>query len=105
MLETLQAALAALTERCYHYFAKPNAEPSYIVWAEDGDNDLTANNVHGERSYTGTIDLYTKIESDPLLADIPQALEHHIISIPCSMRKRPDLSTMSGCLGWCNGQN
>lgn len=75
MLETLQAALAALTERCYHYFAKPNAEPSYIVWAEDGDNDLTANNVHGERSYTGTIDLYTKIESDPLLADIPQALE------------------------------
>ena len=75
MLETLQAALAALTERCYHYFAKPNAEPSYIVWAEDGDNDLTATNVHRERSYTGTIDLYTKIESDPLLADIPQALE------------------------------
>ena len=75
MLETLQAALAALTERCYHYVSEPNAEPSYVVWAEDGDNDLAANNIHGERSYIGTIDLYTKIESDPLLASIPQALE------------------------------
>lgn len=75
MLETLQAALAALTERCYHYFVESNAEPSYIVWAEDGDNDLAANNGHGECSYTGTIDLYTKLESDPLLASIPQALE------------------------------
>ena len=75
MLETLRAALAALTERVYHYFAAPNTTPPYIVWAEDGDNDLAANNVHAERSYTGTIDLYTKTEGDPLLADIPQALE------------------------------
>lgn len=76
MLETLQAALAALTERTYHYFAAPNSSPPYIVWMEDGDNDLTANNIHAERSYNGSIDLYTKSESDDLMAEIPHALEN-----------------------------
>lgn len=75
MLETLRAALAALTDRAYHYTAAPNAKPPYIVWAEDGDNDLTADNIHAERIYQGTIDLYTKTEDDPLMESVPEALE------------------------------
>lgn len=75
MLDQLRAALAAIHNRVYHYFAPPNTVPSYIVWAEDGDNDLTANNSHGESAYTGTIDLYTKIENDPLFINIPIAVE------------------------------
>ena len=75
MLETLQAALAALTDACYHYVAAPNTAPPYIVWAEDGDNDLAADNGHGERSYTGTVDLYTKSDADPLFSQIPTALD------------------------------
>ena len=75
MLERLQAALAALTDRVYHYVAAPNSTPPYMVWAEDGDNDLTANNVHAERCYTGTVDLYTKTDKDPLFSAIPEALE------------------------------
>lgn len=75
MLETLRAALAALTDRAYHYTAAPNAKPPYIVWAEDGDNDLMAGNVHSERCLTGTVDLYTRMDGDPLFTAIPAALE------------------------------
>ena len=49
MLERLKAALVALTERCYHYVASPKTTPPYITWMEDGDNDLSAGNVHAER--------------------------------------------------------
>ena len=48
MLESLQAALAALGD-AYHYVAAPNSTPPYMVWAEDGDNGLTADNVHAGR--------------------------------------------------------
>lgn len=75
MLETLRAALAALTDRVYHYVAAPNTTPPYIVWSEDGDNDLLAGNVHVERCITGTVDLYTRTDSDPLFTAIPEALE------------------------------
>lgn len=73
-LQPLQQALAALGDS-YHYTARPNATPPYLVWAEDGANDLESNNAHGERMYQGTIDLYTKTENDPLMDQVPQALE------------------------------
>lgn len=75
MLDNLRQALAALTDSCYHYFAKPGTTPPYIVWAEDSDNDLAANNVHAERCYEGTIDLFTKREGNVLVEAIPSALE------------------------------
>ena len=75
MLERLKAAMAALTERCYHYVAAPNTTPPYITWMEDGDNDLPAGNVHAERCYTGSAHLFTKTEGDPLFESIPAALE------------------------------
>lgn len=74
MLERLRAALAALGD-AYHYVAAPNSTPPYMVWAEDGDNDLLAGNVHAERCYTGTVDLYTRTDGDPLFSAIPAALE------------------------------
>lgn len=75
MLERLRQALAALTDRCYHYVAAPNAIPPYITWMEDGDNDLLAGNIHAERCFTGSVHLFTKVENDPLFAGIPEALE------------------------------
>ena len=74
MLERLQAALAALGD-AHHYVAAPNSTPPYMVWAEDGDNDLLAGNVHAERCITGTVDLYTRTDNDPLFTAIPAALE------------------------------
>lgn len=75
MLERLQEALAALTKRCWHYVAQHNAVPPYLVWAEDGDNDLSADNVHAERCYTGTVDLYSRADPEPLSEAVPAALE------------------------------
>ena len=75
MLDNLRQALAALTDSCYHYYAMPGTTPPYIVWAEDGDNDLTANNIHAERCFEGTIDLFTKTEGDSLFEAVPAALE------------------------------
>ena len=73
MLDKLRNALAELGA-AYHYFAEPNAKPPYLVWAEDGTQDLEGDNVHTEAGCTGTIDLYTKTEADPLLAAIQEAL-------------------------------
>lgn len=73
-LQPLRDALAALGN-AYHYTAKPNAAPPYLVWMEDGDNDLAADNTHVERIYQGTVDLYTKTEDDPLMEHVPEVLE------------------------------
>ena len=75
MLEALKQALSALTEQTYHYYTAPGTPPPYIVWAEDSDNDLTANDVHAERCYEGTVDLFTRDEGDTLISAIPAALE------------------------------
>lgn len=75
MLNGLRAALAALTDRCYHFTARPNTAPPYLVWSEDGDNDLSSDDVHACRAYQCSIDLYTRAENDPLMAKVPQALE------------------------------
>lgn len=75
MLDKLRQALAALTERSYHYFAEPGTTPPYLVWAEDSDNDLTANDIHAERCLEGSVDLYTKSEGDELIEAVPSALE------------------------------
>ena len=74
MLDNLRQALSALTERTYHYYAAPGTTPPYIVWAEDSDNDLTAYNVHTERSYEWTIDLFTQTAEDDLIQAVPSAL-------------------------------
>lgn len=75
MLERLRDALAALTERTYHYHAPPNTAPPYLVWMENGADDLTADNSHAERCLTGTVDLFTRQEGDPLISSVPTALE------------------------------
>lgn len=75
ILAQLKAALAALTNKSFHYVAAPNTIPPYIVWAEDDDNDLTADDSHAERAIQGAVDLYTKTEEDPLRDAIPEVLE------------------------------
>lgn len=75
LLQPLKAALAGVTSACYHYVAQPNAVPPYLVWQEEGDGDLVADGTHVERAITGTVDLYTKTEGDPMLDEVEQALE------------------------------
>lgn len=74
-LETLRAALLALTSGVYHFGAPPNKNLPYVVWGEDGGNDFSADGRHVERVHQGTIDLYTRDEYDPLSESIPAALD------------------------------
>ena len=73
-LNAVKNVLLGLTAPAYHYAAPANTPPPYVVWQEDGANDLEAGNRHIERAYTGTIDLYTLEDGDPLMKSIPQAL-------------------------------
>lgn len=73
-LDTIKNTLLNVTPNVYHYAAVANASPPYVVWQEDGANDLEAGNRHIERAYTGTIDLYTLEDGDPLMEAIPDAL-------------------------------
>ena len=66
--------LLGLSQKTFHYAAPPNTEPAYIVWQEDGMNDLLAGNKHIEKGFTGTVDLYTLEDGDPLMEAIPEAL-------------------------------
>lgn len=75
-LNVIQNALPALTDAVYHYYAPPNSQPPYIVWAEDAGNDFEADNLHEESVDQGTIDLYTLQENDPLVESIPAALNN-----------------------------
>lgn len=57
----------------YHYF-RPIQNAPYIVWAEDQDIGLEADNVHEEQAIQGTVDYYTKTEYDGNCDTIQAAL-------------------------------
>ncbi len=73
-LEQIKRAITALTEDVWRYHAPPKSKLPYIVWGEDGANHFQADNKNKETSYTGTIDLYTRNQDDPLMERIPKAL-------------------------------
>lgn len=75
MLDKIKAALLTCTGAVYHYLAPPNSVPPYVVWAEDGSRDFEADNRHNERAMSGTVDLYTLDDPDPLMSSIPEALD------------------------------
>lgn len=79
-LKMVKDALVAVTKRTYHYHAPSNAKAPYIVWAEDSADDFLADNKHVEILMSGTIDLYTAKENDPLFDGVVDALN----GIPCA---------------------
>jgi len=74
-LLTLKNALIELEDKVYHYGAPNKEAPSYIVWMEDGAESISGDNGHAEDAWTGSVDLYTKTEFDPLMDQIPAAIE------------------------------
>lgn len=74
-LDRIKNALLSKTDAVYHFSAPPNTSPPYIEWAEDSENVFTAGNRHAETAVQGTVDLYTKSDSDPLRTAVPDALE------------------------------
>lgn len=74
ILEPVKAALLTVTEDVYHYEAL-KAEDRYIVWAEDGDNPMYADDIMEHQAIQGTIDYFTSMEYDPNVDAIQKALK------------------------------
>lgn len=73
-LEKVKETLASITPNVGHYTAWQR-KPPYVVWAEDSEvQDLNTDNFKAGQTIEGTIDLFTKEEDDPLIEDIPVAL-------------------------------
>ena len=63
-----------LPDAVFHFeaFNKPN---QYIIWAEDGQAGASfADDTMQEQVIEGTVDLYTKIDFDPLFDAIQRAM-------------------------------
>jgi len=74
ILADLKNALLTVTDKVYHFDAT-GATGNYIVWAEDGQADsVWADGGMKEQTITGTIDLFTKTEYDPLFSAVQAAL-------------------------------
>ena len=74
-LKTFGEGLAQVAgSRTYHYF-RPQQEPPFTVWAENGeDGSFDANNHKMEQQIHGTIDYFTKTEWDPTVDAIQEYL-------------------------------
>ena len=74
-LEQLGRAFAAVTPSAYHYFRPISSFPA-LIWAESGEaNSFHAGNKKCCQNITGTVDLFTKTEFDPLLDAVQAALD------------------------------
>ena len=62
--ETIIDVHLAVTDQVSH--AEHMKADRYFIWQEDGENVLLAGNFRAERAVTGSTDLYTKNEFDPL---------------------------------------
>lgn len=72
---TVQEILNETGYKFAHYGWSIAPEGDYGVWAEDGANDLEADNVHAEKSTEGTIDYFTRDDSGTPQRNIEAALD------------------------------
>lgn len=79
-LRDLGLALKKVVPNCYHYTATKQSD-KYIVWAEDNQADAVwADGKMQEQTIEGTIDYFTKMEYDPNVSLIQDALNDGNIS-------------------------
>lgn len=73
-LQQLGVAFAGVTKNCYHYF-RPVKDVPCLIWAESGEeNSFRSNNRKSEQNIIGTVDLFTKMEFDPLADAVQETL-------------------------------
>lgn len=72
--EKIIACLTAVGNTSVSHVARMKSN-RYIVWEEDGGNDLLADNKHGERSIYGIVDLFTKTEFDAWKREIEESFD------------------------------
>jgi len=76
--DNVKNALLSVSSNVYHLTAISNPPLSYIVWAEDTESG----SLHGDgkkisQTMQGTVDLYSKIENDPLIDLIQKAFNDY----------------------------
>lgn len=74
-LQRIKAALLTVPDVPIYHYEALNQKAPYIVWAEDGGNQLFAGNRMREQAVTATVDLYTKAEYGELPDAIQKALD------------------------------
>ena len=75
-LMRIRDALTPLTDHVYHYW-RTNLKPPYLLWAEDAEeSSFNANTAKAEQQIHGTADYFTKLEFDPVIDAIQDALEN-----------------------------
>lgn len=72
-------ALCEAVPNCCHYW-RPRMQAPYLIWAEDGENGYSADNIKSEQAITGVADYYTKQEYDPAVDAIQNAMNAYGIS-------------------------
>lgn len=74
-LMRIRDALVPLTTNVYHYW-RTNVAPPYLIWSEDAEeSSFAANTCKVEQQIHGTADYFTKVEFDPVIDAIQDALE------------------------------
>ena len=71
-IEPIGKAYSKIIENCYHYW-RPKLSAPFLVWAEDGDNAVWADDQMIEQAITGTTDYFTQEEFDPAIDAIQNA--------------------------------
>lgn len=74
-LQRIKGALLTVPDVPVYHYEALNQEAPYIVWAEDGGNQLFGGNRIQEQAVTATVDLYTKAEYGELPDAIQKALD------------------------------
>lgn len=64
MLDEIHAALSSTGYPFAHFGWSHAPTGDYGVYSEDGSDDFFSDDGHGEQSLTGTIDLFTRDDSD-----------------------------------------
>lgn len=82
-LDRVKAALLTASDNVGHYEALKQ-DDDYIVWAEDGGDQLNADNAMQEQAITGKVHLYTRTEYSPLVSAIQNAMKSAKISFSLS---------------------
>lgn len=69
----IKNALLEVSDQVYHYHAM-DAEPPYLVWAEEQTEHEWSDNTPSMETLIGTVDYFTLEENDPAVRKVEQAL-------------------------------
>ena len=56
-METIKQALLALTSNVFNFVSAPSTVPPYIIYQQEGDNDLCTGNRHAETEEVVNVEL------------------------------------------------